>query len=269
MMSERTGDAAGDKEPTPSLWRKVLAETFGTTMLVTIGCGALASNGAGLSTLVPAWAFSGVVMAMIMSLGGISGAHLNPNVSLACVVLQTLTVVEGVAFMAAQMVGGVLGAAFLWLVLPPSTDPGMPDLAVSCTRLAPRMHGWQGMLVEAVGTCLLVTVVLVADVHRPSKRDSTLSGPQGVMLALMSIILFAGPLTGAGLNYARVFGPALISSGDCWDNHWLWPVGEALGTLLGVAVAVTIVPGLWRRVLPTKKEPAVGMTNMAYAATQA
>ena len=240
----------------PTMWRKALAEWFGTAFLVIVGCGALSSNGGSGGTLIPMWAFGGVVQSLIQSLSGISGCHVNPQVTLAAVAVGTLSFTEGAAYVVAQMLGAVCGGGFLWLILPDVPHGSPLSGRAGCTMLAPGMHPWQGMLTEAAGTALLVTVVLVADMHKPwaARNNSSLSGPLGVLTALISIIAFCGPLTGAGLNYARVFGPALVFGGECFkSNHWLWPVGETLGSLLAVLFALVIVPGLWRKVAATFK----------------
>ena len=241
------------------LWRKGAAEFVGTFWIVVAGCGCVTANGVGMSTVVPMLTFGGVVFALILSLGGISGAHFNPNVTVCCLLFRTMSLLDGVVYVLAQMGGAVAGAGMLELLLPAQSShvPSSVKKSAGCVALAPHMDPWKGMLVEAMATALLIGVILVGAIFRPSSnfRESTLSGPIAILFVLIAAIGFSGPLTGGAFNYARAFGPALVF--NCWDDHWVWLVGTFLGSLLASLSALVFVPNLWHRIVGIHSQPVV------------
>eukprot|EP00300_Choanocystis_sp_HF-7_P007729 c15478_g1_i1.p2 GENE.c15478_g1_i1~~c15478_g1_i1.p2 ORF type:complete len:306 (-),score=36.04 c15478_g1_i1:468-1385(-) len=244
-----------EKPQLPPLWRALVAETFGTAVLIGVGCGTIVSN-AGVPTLpmpslVPAFTFFMVLFVLILTIGPVSGCNLNPQVTLALIMVGDVPVFRGAAYMFAQMLGALAGSGFLHAVAHPI--PGSSAQA-PCVALGPNVSPLQGFVLEVVLTTLLVFAVLMSFVWRPrvTHLASSLEGPLTVCATLAALIMFGGPLSGAGMNYARVLGPAIVNGGVCWDHHWVWLVGDAIGSFTGVLLAAAISPNSFLPVIRWK-----------------
>jgi MIP family channel proteins len=195
--------------------RKLVSELVGTFALVFVGAGAvIVESHTGMSHLGKpdgkvgligiALAHGFTLSAMVYAFGAISGAHFNPAVSLAVWLRQRLSGKLFGGYIAAQLAGAVVAAGCLAAIFPDEialAGLGTPALAAKIT-------GLKGVIIETMITFLLVTSVLFAT------RDNNETGPfagVAIGLTLVALILFAGPLTGAGANPARYFGPALVS----------------------------------------------------------
>jgi aquaporin Z len=163
-----------------------------------------------------------MVMAIILFMGAISGAHLNPGVSLAFASRGDFPWRRVPTYIIAQLVGATLACLFLLAVFGNVEHLG-------ATLPGPGYHDWQALLMEIALTAVLVSVIL-----------GTASGAQNVgsfaALAVGGYIALAGlwsaPVSGTSMNPARSFGPALVS-GD-WNSYWVY----VLGPLIGAAIAV-------------------------------
>ena len=165
-----------------------------------------------------------VLFALIAALGGVSGGHFNPAVTFAAGLLRRIDPVDAVVYILAQLSGGVLGALLakgLLLDEGRATDYG-------ATTISPLLGGdFAGMVVEGLGTFLLVLAVC-AVAFNPRVRNEW--APLAIGLTLGFAVIIFGPLTGAALNPARWFGPALI--GEEWGGVWPYLVGPAVGAAL-------------------------------------
>lgn len=207
----------------PGLLKKCVAEFVGTFTLIFIGVGAIhnAGNGSGMAGLVGIALAHGLAIAvMVSATGGISGGHLNPAVTFGVLVGRKISVSDTIAYWIAQLAGGS-AAGFLLLAVYGADGRdivanGTPDLA---SKISPGV----GILVEAVLTFFLVFVVYgsAVDVRAPK------IGGLAIGLTVALDILFGGPITGAAMNPARTFGPALASGH--WANHYVYWVGPLLG----------------------------------------
>lgn len=261
----------------PPLWRKLIAEGVGTFILMVLGTGVLISHsgggggggGGGVPLISAQWVWGGVVLGLIVALGPISGAHFNPQVTLAFVLTRATPVAHGVGYVLCQILGSIAGSGFLYLLYPLNSSSGSGGGGgggsgggsgsgsggvykayvghAACGSLAMHLTPVAGMWVEAMGTAILVSIILLAAVFPPrSMRTALMAGPLAISLTLVAIIGWAGPLTSAGLNYARILGPAIVF--HCWEDHWIWLVGDTLGALLAVLLAIVLVPGLWDKI---------------------
>jgi MIP family channel proteins len=217
----------------PKTLRPLTAECIGTALFVFLGAGSVVMNvPSGLGTIGIALAH-GVALAIIVSATmNISGGHINPAVTAAVWVARKIDGRTAGLYVVAQLIGAVLGALLVNAVLPHAAvramSVGTPAVATSVTFA-------QAVWIEAVLTFFLVSAVLGTVVSSESPRI----GGFGVGLALFVDILLGGPLTGAAMNPARAFGPALVA----WDWH-----GQAIfwiGPLVGALVAAAV----WRWVL--------------------
>jgi MIP family channel proteins len=191
--------------------RRVAAEAIGTFFLVLIGPGAAmvdAWSGGSLGTTGVALAFAFVVIAMIYALGHLSGAHINPAVTLAFWSVRRFPAVEVIPYVAAQCGGAVAASLALGAALGPvghmgATLPGIPVAAA---------FGVEWLLSFA----LMFVIMAVATDERVADGFA----PLAVGLTVGFCALMGGPLTGASMNPARSFGPALV--GGLWRAHWLY-----------------------------------------------
>jgi aquaporin NIP len=218
--------------PRPTVARRCLAEGLATFALVFAGCGAIvldSERGGSLGATGIAAAFGLVIMAMIYATGHLSGAHLNPAVSVAFGASRHFPWREAAAYIPAQLAGAVAGAALLRIVW-----HGTPaDLGATM----PSVGSGSALVYEAVMTGFLMFVIMaVATDTRAIGAAAAIA--IGGTVALDS--LFGGGVTGASMNPARSFGPALVA-GE-WQQFWIYVVGPVVGAL-AAAGAYELVRG--------------------------
>ncbi len=208
---------------TPGLARRASAEALGTFALVFAGCGAIITDterGGALGTVGISLVFGLVILAGIAAFGHLSGAHFNPAVTGSFFLTRHLPGRDAIAYVAAQLSGATAAAMLLWLVWPAkpaALGATVPTIAVG-----------RAVVVEAVMSALLMLVILsVATDTRAAGAPAAIA--IGGAIALDA--LFGGPLTGASMNPARSFGPALIA-GE-WRDFWIYLAGPLLGAPLG------------------------------------
>jgi len=211
-------------------FQKFAAEFLGTFALVFFGAGAIcadrylqSSGGIGLLGIALA---HGLAMAiMVSALGHVSGGHFNPAISIGFWVTKRIGTLEVFLYWAAQILGGVAAAFLLKAIIPEETwravALGTPELVRDFPRLS-------GMVLEAVTTFFLVLMVFATAVDEKGTFRSIAGFAIGLSITLG--ILVAGPFTGAALNPARSFGPALASSH--WANWGVYWVGPLAGGFL-------------------------------------
>lgn len=225
-----------------TLWRRLVAEAFGTFGLVFVGSAVVVVNAfpsAGFGLLGIAVAHAFVLAIMITATMNISGGHLNPAVTFGLLVARKIDLRTALPYIAAQLAGAVLGALLVKYAIPSNVGRvlsyGTPVIASSITL-------GQAITIEAVLTFFLVSAVFGTAVS----PDAPKVGGFGIGLVLLFAILVGGPLTGAALNPARAFGPALVSGN--WLGQAVWWMGPLLG---GLAAGL-----LWKLVLlPREKTP--------------
>jgi MIP family channel proteins len=223
--------------------KKLVAEAIGTFALcfvgiLAIGGAQLGGAPAGIANLASIGLAHGLTIAvMIAALGAISGAHFNPAVTFGFVVARKLPVATGVAYWAAQLVGATLAGGLLAALFGTGVVAGgTPDLGNGISPVA-------GAVVEAVLTFFLVLVVFGAAVDERAPKSVF---PFAIGFTVALDIMAGGPISGAAMNPARTFGPALASGH--WANHLVYWVGPLVG---GAAAAL-----LHTWVLAARAEPA-------------
>jgi len=216
--------------------QKMVAEFFGTFALIFMGVGSICAdrfivNGAnpgGLGLLGIAAAHGLAIAIMVTAVGHISGGHLNPAVTAGFWVTRRIGTLEAILYWISQLAGGAAAAYLLKVVVPEDTwravGLGTPDLAHDLTRLS-------GMGIEAVLTFFLVFVVFATAVDERGAFNKI--GGFAIGLTITMDALMGGPLTGAAMNPARAFGPALAA--HHWANHGVYWIGPLAG---GIAAAV-------------------------------
>lgn len=230
--------------------RKLFAECLGTGILVFVAVGVATLsfgnwiNGGGFAGASPAagvvataLAFGLVMLVMVAVIGPISGAHINPAVTLGFLVSKRMSVTDAVGYWIAQFVGATIGALLLWIVCKQS------DLYTSSTGLGADGFGDASMvglgavgafLIEVILTFIFVIAVLMAT----TKLNSSVITGVTIGFALSTVHLLGIPFTGTSVNPARSFGPALFAGGDALPQLWLFIVAPLIGGAIAAAVFV-------------------------------
>lgn len=216
-----------------SLGSKLLAEFVGTFFLVAVGVAIIVNGG---DLLHVAFAHGLVIAIMVSGVAHVSGAHFNPAVTTTMLALRQIRPIEALAYLVVQLVAAAAGAhvvAWGWGI-----DAGE---IVGTPALADGIGAGQGFLLEVVATFMLVWVIFAVAVDRDGAFFKVAGMPIG--FAVASGILMIGPATGAALNPARWFGPALITGS--WSDAWVYLAGPIVGgALAGAAYLYGIKPRL-------------------------
>ena len=213
--------------------RVCASELIGTFVLVLIGVGALnaskANAGSGAGLLAIATAFGAAVAIMVAATGHISGAHINPAVTMSLLAAGKIKPADAAAYWVSQLIGAVLAALTLEAMLGGgAAREGVTTVDASKATLM------QGVAIEAVLTMILVLVVFGTAVDMRAQKMPALF----IGATVAADILVGGPFTGASMNPARSFGPALV--GGVWDHHWVYWVGPLLGGAVGGLLYATL-----------------------------
>ncbi|MEI6621510.1 MAG: aquaporin [Actinomycetes bacterium] len=230
-LEEDLADRLNDFHDPRQEWRRLVSEVFGTFFLVLVAAGApmVMSRYPGTVTLAAAvTAPALMVMAIIMFMGKVSGAHLNPAVSCAFAARGDFPWKRVPAYVAAQFVGATAAALLLQVVVGNSAQLGGSYPGASTSPLA-------ACVVEALLTLGLVSVIL-----------GTASGAQSIGIAAAIGVggyialagLWAAPLSGASMNPARTFGPNFV--GADLHTYWVYIVGPFLGAMAAVAMSYVL-----------------------------
>lgn len=212
-----------------SLPQKMLAEFIATFTLIFIGAGSTcadqyihATSGGGVGLLGIAVAHGLALGIMVSAVGHISGGHVNPAVTIGFWVTKRISTFHAISYWISQLLGATVAAYSIKFIIPDSVwgavHLGTPALAPDFTR-------GHGIALEAFTTFLLVFVVF-ATAADAKGAFSKIAG-FAIGLTITMDILFAGPFTGAAMNPARAFGPALAAHD--WANHGVYWVGPLLG----------------------------------------
>lgn len=211
---------------TQALWKRLIAELTGTFALIFAGAGAIIANQAtsgGVGIVGIAFAHGLAIAVMVSALGVISGGHFNPAVTCGFLAAGRMRVGHAAAYVIAQLAGATLAALALLV--------GFPAAAASAVHLGtpalgPGTTAGAGVLLEAIGTFFLVVVVFGTAVHPQGPRIGGLA----IGLTITVDILAFGAFTGAAVNPARAFGPALVA-GE-WRHQFVYWIGPLVGGLV-------------------------------------
>lgn len=218
---------------TKDFWRAVSGEYLATLIFVLLGLGSTINWAAREEKPPPAdlvlisLCFGLSIATMVQCFGHISGGHINPAVTAAMVVTRKLSLAKALFYVVAQCLGAITGAGILFFITPAAFRG---DLGV--TTVNSDLSVGHGLLVEILITFELVfTVFATCD---PKRTD--LGGSAGLAIGFAVAIghLFAIPYTGASMNPARSFGPAVVTLN--FENHWVYWVGPVLGSILAAGL---------------------------------
>jgi len=211
----------------PSYVVMFVAELIGTGLLMFLGCMGCVSQ---YDEPTPTHHMGGIsfgltVMIIIQVFGHISGAHLNPAVTLATVIFGMLKPLMGLVYIVAQFVGATLGYGLLKILI---SDNYVTE-GFCATTVNSKISSVQGLGIEIViSTVLILICCAVWDKRNADKPDSV---PLRFGLAISAISMVAGPLTGASMNTARSFAPLVF--GGSWKDHWIYWLGPTVAAPIG------------------------------------
>lgn len=214
-----------------SIHQRCVSEILGTFIMVFCGTGAIVineqTNGA-ITHLGIAITFGLVVMSLIYSLGHVSGAHMNPAVTIAFCLAKKFPLKNVLPYIASQLTGAILASVVLKMLFPENENLGGTN---------PGGSALQSLVLEFLLTFFLMLVII--NVATGSKEVGMFAG-----LAIGSVVLlealFAGPICGASMNPARSLGPALISMKV--NNSWLYVIGPIAGAAAAIPVCKYLKP---------------------------
>ena len=214
--------------------KKYIAECLGTFVLTFLGCGTAMFLGCTTPAGVvgTAIAFGLAVVAMAYTIGGISGCHINPAITLGVTLNGGLTWKEACGYWCGQIIGGILAGAVLLLV---AKTVAAPDLtgALGSNGVANAGGVWGACLVEVIATFLFVLGVLGTT---DSKTGAGNFAGLAIGLSLILIHLVCINLTGTSVNPARSIGPALFAGGHALKDVWVFICAPLVGGALGALV---------------------------------
>ena len=214
--------------------KKYFAELVGTFVLTLLGCGTAVSLNCGSDTasvVGTAIAFGLAVVAMAYTIGGISGCHINPAITLGVFLNGGISGKDCGMYMVFQTIGAILASCVLYLLVSTS-----PELALGTTTGANACAGTvtNGLIAEIVLTCLFVLVVLGAT----SKTNGATNNFAGLAIGLSLILIHLVGIhyTGTSVNPARSIGPALFEGGKALSELWVFIVGPFIGAALAAGI---------------------------------
>jgi aquaporin NIP len=215
-----------------SLWRRAAAEALAAFALVVAGCGAIVADArydGALGAVGTSLVFGLIIMAMVYATGHLSGAHINPAVTLAFTLTRHFASRDAAAYVAAQLAGATAGALLLLAV--------WPDQPAELGATVPTVGAGSAFVYELVLTALLMFVIMAV-------ATDTRAVGAAAAIAIGGTVgldaLFGGPVTGASMNPARSLGPALAANE--WSHFWVYLAGPFAGAALG-AFAYQLVRG--------------------------
>ena len=215
--------------------KKYLAEMVGTFVLTFLGCGAAVALGCGADTasvVGTAIAFGLAVVAMAYTIGGISGCHINPAITLGCFLSGRMTAKDCGMYMIFQVIGAIIAAAVLAGIVGTVGPDGIITTKTGANACA--FGVTNGLIVEIVLTMIFVLVVLGAT----AKTNGATNNFAGLAIGLSLILIHLVGIhfTGTSVNPARSIGPALFEGGDALNQLWVFIIGPFIGGALAALI---------------------------------
>jgi len=216
--------------------KKYLAEMIGTAVLVAVGCGSAVfagdiagAVGAGVGTLGVAMAFGLAVVAMAYTIGGISGCHINPAITLGAFLTGRISLKDAGMYMVFQVIGAIIGSALIFSLV--STGAHTGPTATGANGFATGAMA-QAFIAETIFTFIFVLVVL----GTTSKKGNSNIAGLAIGLALVMIHIVCIPITGTSVNPARSIGPALFEGCVALKQLWVFIAAPFAGAILSAIV---------------------------------
>eukprot|EP01117_Protostelium_nocturnum_P020479 TRINITY_DN922_c0_g1_i1.p1 TRINITY_DN922_c0_g1~~TRINITY_DN922_c0_g1_i1.p1 ORF type:complete len:308 (+),score=68.58 TRINITY_DN922_c0_g1_i1:216-1139(+) len=277
-----------DDDAWASLWRGALSEFFAVMIFVFIGCGSVLAVGvrafgrsdptSAENDVAIALAHGFAIMVLVYAIGEVSGGHINPAVTWATMITGKISIVRFVVYWIAQILGSIAGASAIKTIAPPSFEGNFRFIVHSINP----SYGGPGLafLAEVYFTFIFVFVVFATAISPFAGKMAPLSSgetgpgkltPFAVGATILILHLVGIPITGASMNPARSFGPAVMAG--AWDNHWLYWLGPLIGSSLAAFVSEILFlsrPDILYRIYsvenaPNQTQNTNSVTNKDYA----
>uniref|UniRef100_W5K362 Aquaporin 14 n=1 Tax=Astyanax mexicanus TaxID=7994 RepID=W5K362_ASTMX len=224
-------------------WRSMLAEILASLVFVSavLGSSLPGSEGPSLGPIYPALAAGMATVGLGHCFGEISGAQVNPAVTLALLATRRLDVLRAVVYVVAQCLGAILGAGIFYLVLPLKFTA-----EIYVNKVPMEVNAGQALGAEMLATFQLAFTVFSVEDQR--RREGSEPGNIAIGFSVSAGIFIAGKISGGCLNPARSLGPAIIAG--YWEHHWVFWIGPVLGAVLaGVSHEFFFAPSASRQKL--------------------
>ncbi|XP_072552774.1 aquaporin-4 [Salminus brasiliensis] len=224
-------------------WRGMLAEILGSLVFVSavLGSSLPGPEGVSFGPLYPALAAGMAAVGLGHCFGEISGAQVNPAVTLALLATRRLDVLRAVVYVFAQCLGATLGAGILYLVVPLKSTA-----EIYVNKVPIEVNAGQALGTEMLATFQLVFTIFSVEEQR--RREGSEPGNMAIGCSLSAGIFTAGRISGGSMNPARSLGPAIIVG--YWEHHWVYWIGPVLGAVLaGVSHEFFFAPSASRQKL--------------------
>lgn len=217
-------------------FKKYIAEMFGTFVLVLMGCGSAVIAGTYIGYYGIAFAFGLSLLAMVYAIGGISGCHINPAVTISMLATRKIVAKDAVFYIVFQCLGAVIASSVLYLIA-----TGNPAYSLALNGLGQNGFDQKSpagfsmisvFVAEVVLTFIFLLVILGSTSEKAPKGFAGLS----IGLSLTLIHLVGIPISGTSVNPARSLGPAVIVGGTALNQLWLFWVAPIIGGLLAAVV---------------------------------
>jgi len=226
--------------------RKYIAEFIGTFALVFIGCSSAVIAGSHIGYLGIAFAFGLTLLVMVYAIGGISGCHVNPAVTIAMFVGMKIKAKDAIGYIIVQCIGAIVAAGILWLIA-----QGHSGYSLAINGLGQNGYGALSPGGYSLAACFIAELVLTGIFVFVIFASTSTYVPKGfagipIGFSLLFIHIVGIPITGTSVNPARSLGPAIIVGGEALTQVWLFWLAPIIG---GILAAI-----LWRYLF-AKNEP--------------
>ncbi|XP_028393976.1 aquaporin-8-like isoform X1 [Dendronephthya gigantea] len=201
----------------------LMAELIGVMFFVFVGVTCLSPIATEAGQIVAALAHGFILFVMVAITATASGGHLNPAVTLGLTIVRGLPLILAPFYVLAQLLGGIIGAALARAAM---SSSDYHNVTGGIHQLGENIDPGQGILAEAVATSILVLAVLMVAFDENNK---SVLAPLAIGLSVAGGIFAIGNISGASMNPARSFGPALVR--NSWKNHYVYWVGPIIGSL--------------------------------------
>jgi aquaporin Z len=245
--------------------KKYLAELLGTMALVLVGCGSAVIAGQYIGVMGVALTFGFTILALVYTIGPISGCHINPAVTLAMRINGRIDAKDSGYYILAQIIGAIIGAAILLGIASGNAGYTVTGTGLGLNGFGANSPGGYSLIAcffaEVVFTFLFVLVVLGATSDKSAKGFAGIA----IGLGLAFVHLVSIPITGTSVNPARSIGPAVVAALREWSvtplaGLWLFIVAPFVG---GIAAAV-----IWKYIFEKENLPASEVTSQDLPAGQ-
>jgi aquaporin Z len=213
-------------------FQRYFAELLGTAALVLVGCGSAVIAGQQIGYLGISFAFGLTVLAMVYAIGGVSGCHINPAITLAMLTAGKIKTRDAVYYIVFQCLGAIVGAGIVYAIASGNADYSLAGNGLGQNGYGAHSPGGYSLLAAFLAETVLTFLFLVVIFGSTGKYAQKGFAGLAIGLALVLIHLVGIPVTGTSVNPARSLGPAVFVGGDALSQLWLFIVAPILGAVL-------------------------------------